>query len=66
VEVVAAGLRITPERRAARDFSRVFMQMPARFVTLARTETGNVTPGKALNSSAFWISETRLSYRSRP
>lgn len=31
-EVVLAGVRITPELRRTYDFSRVFMQLPARFV----------------------------------
>ena len=35
-------------------------------MTLASTDIGNVTCGKALNSSRYWISDTRLSYRSRP
>jgi polar amino acid transport system substrate-binding protein len=32
-EVVLAGVRITPQLRREHDFSRVFMQLPARFVT---------------------------------
>jgi polar amino acid transport system substrate-binding protein len=32
-EVVIAGVKITPELREGHGFSRVFMQLPARFVT---------------------------------
>jgi polar amino acid transport system substrate-binding protein len=40
-EVVLAGLKVTPELRRTFGFSRVFMQLPARFVI--RKTAGNTT-----------------------
>lgn len=38
-EVVIAGLKITPELRRAHGFSRVFMQLPARFAVAKSAST---------------------------
>ncbi|MBL0372478.1 transporter substrate-binding domain-containing protein [Rhizobium sp. KVB221] len=46
-EVVLAGMRITPELRETHGFSRVFMQLPARFV-IARSSAGQLTTPEKL------------------
>lgn len=49
-DVIAAGLRVTPELRQQASLSRPFMQLPARFVTTvgqtALTEPGMLKPGE--------------------
>lgn len=40
-EVVIAGLRITPELRRSHGFSRVFMQLPARFA-ITKSSSGEI------------------------
>lgn len=49
-DVIAAGLRVTPELRQEASLSRPFMQLPARFVTTigqtALTEPGLLAPGE--------------------
>lgn len=50
-EVIAAGLRITPELRDEASLSRPFMQLPARFVTTVGqaklTDPAALQPGEA-------------------
>jgi polar amino acid transport system substrate-binding protein len=50
-DVVAAGLRVTPDLRQAASLSRPFMQLPARFVTTsgqtALTDPASLQPGEA-------------------
>jgi polar amino acid transport system substrate-binding protein len=43
-EVVIAGLKITPELRRSHGFSRVFMQLPARFVATKAAMAGIKSP----------------------
>jgi polar amino acid transport system substrate-binding protein len=45
-EVAAAGIRITPELRKTRDFSRAFMQLPARFVVSRQKSPAIGTPAE--------------------
>lgn len=50
-DVIAAGLRVTPDLRQAASLSRPFMQLPARFVTTsgqtALTDPASLQPGEA-------------------
>lgn len=50
-DVIAAGLRVTPELRQQASLSRPFMQLPARFVTTtgqtALTDPAMLKPGEA-------------------
>lgn len=43
-EVIAAGIRITPELRRDVGISRVFMQLPARFIIRSDASAGVSTP----------------------
>lgn len=45
-EVILAGMRITPELRRAYGVSRVFMQLPARFVIAKSSVASITTPEK--------------------
>jgi polar amino acid transport system substrate-binding protein len=49
-DVIAAGLRVTPELREEASLSRPFMQLPARFVTTVGqkklTEPSTLSPGE--------------------
>jgi polar amino acid transport system substrate-binding protein len=53
-EVVLAGVRITPELRRTFGFSRVFMQLPARFVT-ARSQLGTIGSPEELQAGQLGV-----------
>lgn len=57
-EVVLAGIRITPELRQTYDFSRVFMQLPARFVAMRSAVSSIGSPGDLQPGQLGVVKET--------